>query len=58
MTIQEAIKSGKPLYRKCWGNNRICIEVEASNFIVWELTQEPMSFKKGDILAEDWEIKE
>jgi hypothetical protein len=59
MTIQEAIKSGKPFKRPNWTQE------------CWTLTDDIFFFERGivnfesaekfspaDILAEDWEIKE
>lgn len=72
MTIQEAIKSGKPFRRKTWGkkwredwyrNNPIFRMGSLSGRIYWiGVNYEALTFDGAkelmrDILADDWEIK-
>jgi len=57
MTIQEAIKSGKPFGRKDWGTLKVKVGGRAG-FIVWTDTLENLIMNKQDILATDWEIKQ
>jgi hypothetical protein len=55
MTIQEAIKSGKPFKRKHWG---IYFWVNEDYSITNEYgTNIPLHYA-DDILADDWEVKE
>lgn len=55
MTIQEAIKSGKPFRRKDW---KVWLKIE--NLFCFLIVNEdliPQFLTKHDILATDWEIK-
>lgn len=57
MTIQEAIKSGKPFRRAIWNKNLWLVEskgIVCDNSIRLEIIR----FSVPDILADDWEIKE
>lgn len=63
MTIQEAIKSGKPFRRKEWlVPDYLIIESGGlhRNQLRWERLPHEyyIFFEKDDILADDWEIKE
>lgn len=56
MTIQEAIKSGKPFKRKNWYKQN-WYNFQDHQLILMR-TGEAVSFAGDDIIAEDWEIKE
>jgi hypothetical protein len=62
MTIQDAIKSGKPFIRPHLKGIPDFFDwvISIHNNLVWENTKEPIgdSLLVSDILAEDWEIKE
>jgi len=55
MTIQEAIKSGRPFTR--W-DDEVFIAVEFGSFIYASNGLEYNWLMPEDILAEDWEVKE
>jgi hypothetical protein len=55
MTIQEAIKSGKPFRRKGWPT---FWEYDLSrDWITYEKTSDQPPIRLRDILADDWEVK-
>lgn len=64
MTIQEAMKSGKPFKRKDDEDVRWIVKRGHKLFITHKPSDEnqysyrPTTFKMVDILADDWEIKE
>ena len=57
MTIQEAIKSGKPFKREIWFSNSFII-IDNTNVLVDVIDGEATIFEDEDILATDWEVKE
>ena len=54
MTLQEAIKTGKPFRRKGWN---YWLVLDVANYITRAGTYLNAEFKAEDILADDWEIK-
>ena len=56
MTIQDAIKSGKPFRRTGWGNKDYWMEVRDGWFSPIGSSQHAYINPK-DILATDWEVK-
>ena len=65
MTIQDAIKSGKPFRRKGWGHNsyltatreRMSAIKEPDKYLIeWEDEADYLPVT-SDIIATDWEIK-
>lgn len=51
MNIIEAIKSGKRFRRKSWKANEM-------TWISQDLGDLPLQLTRGDIVADDWELKE
>ncbi len=60
MTIQEAIKSGKPFRRPKWSKGVYIKENGTGEFIYHDLVDDGSEdrFTPEDILATDWEIKQ
>ena len=60
MTIQEAIRSGKPFRRKSWADENMWMVVDRARFS-WAFTSTGMgyftSLDPSDVLADDWEVK-
>ena len=60
MTIQEAIKSGKPFKRRVW--DYVWTIVDDDRFYYLRGCEDdyfkPNEFDPKDILADDWEVKE
>ena len=62
MTIQEAIKSGKPFKRKGWREEMFAIaELDDDEWLFADgsggVYYHPDELTPQDILAEDWEVK-
>ncbi len=57
MTIQDAVKSGKPFKRKDWFDE-CYIYVDSCHELIDESDAEPTILTDDDILADDWEVKE
>lgn len=57
MTIQEAIKSGKPFKRKHEIESMYCI-VRRGYFVFFNENRNAYIMGASDILATDWEVKQ
>ena len=59
MTIQEAIKSGKPFKRASWTNKKyLILPMLPDDTRMWDCNRNIYEFTISDILATDWKIKQ
>lgn len=64
MTIQEAIKSGKPFYREAWGKSNLWSPSDKDGFqdmyaaFEGDGTRELSALTIADVLATDWKLFE